>query len=218
MTAVSARSNPLTLAGGILLLLVFAAAVVAILARHGEQPEASVGDTTTRPDVLKAGAFEPPQAAPDFSLPGSDGSEVTLARYRGKVVLLTFGFTYCAAVCPTTMSTLAQARKQLGKDSDDVQVIFLTVDPARDDAASMRTYLAAFDPTFIGATGKPSTLAKVREKYGVTASKQGTGSDYAMAHTSSIFMVDRKGKLRAIMPFGHQAADFVHDVRYLLAQ
>ena len=61
---------------------------------------------------MKAGAFDPPHAAPEFSLPGSDGSEVTLARYRGKVVLLTFGFTHCAAVCPTTLATLAQAREQ----------------------------------------------------------------------------------------------------------
>ena len=131
-------------------------------------------------------------------------------------MLLTFGFTYCAAVCPTTMSTLAQARSKLGKAADDVQVVFVTVDPARDDAASMRTYLAAFDPTFIGATGEPAALAKVREKYGVTAVKQGTGQDYAMAHTSSIFLIDRAGRLRAMMPFGHDAADFVHDVRILL--
>ena len=166
--------------------------------------------------AMKAGTFDPPQSAPEFALPASDGSEVTIARYRGKVVLLTFGFTYCAAVCPTTMSTLAQARSKLGKAADDVQVILVTVDPARDDAASLRTYLAAFDPTFIGATGDPSALAKVREKYGVTAVKQGTGPDYAMAHTSSIFLIDRAGKLRAMMPFGHDAADFVHDVRTLL--
>jgi len=166
---------------------------------------------------MTAGVFNPPHLAPDFSLAGSDGSDITLARYRGKVVLLTFGFTHCAAVCPTTLATLAQARSGLGKAGDKVQVVYVTVDPARDDAAHMRDYLAAFDPSFIGATGTPDALAVVRRQYGVTAVREETGADYAIAHTSSIFLIDRAGKLRALMPFGHQAADFVHDVRLLLA-
>ena len=165
---------------------------------------------------MTAGVFDPARAAPDFALRGSDGSEVTLARYRGKVVLLTFGFTHCAAVCPTTLATLAQARDRLGEAADSVQVIFVTVDPERDNAAHMRRYLAAFDRSFIGATDDPDVLAQVREGYGVTATREGTGRDYAMAHTSSIFLIDRDGKLRAMMPFGHEAADFVHDVAILL--
>jgi protein SCO1/2 len=167
---------------------------------------------------LKAGTFSPPYMAPEFSLRGDDGSDVTLARYRGKVVLLTFGFTNCAAVCPTTLATLAQARSSLGKAADSVQVIYVTVDPERDDAAHMREYLAAFDPNFVGATGDPGALAAVRQKYGVTATKRGAGDDYVMAHTSSIFLIDRAGKLRALMPFGHDAADFVNDIKFLLAQ
>lgn len=169
-----------------------------------------------RSEMLRAGAFDPPRDAPAFSLSGSDGSEVTLARYRGKVVLLTFGFTYCAAICPTTLATLAQARAALGASADEVQVVFVTVDPERDSAAHMGNYLAAFDSSFIGATGDPEALAAVREAYGVTATKEGTGPDYAMAHTSSIFLIDRQGRLRAMMPFGHDAADFAHDVGILL--
>ena len=169
-----------------------------------------------QPQAMTAGAYDPPHAAPEFALRGSDGSEVTLARYRGKVGLLTFGFTHCAAVCPTTLATLAQARKGLGEAADEVQVVFVTVDPERDSAAHMERYLAAFDPGFIGATGDPEVLADVREDYGVTAVREGTGPDYAMAHTSSIFLIDRAGKLRAMMPFGHDAADFVSDVELLL--
>lgn len=187
------------------------------LNRHAALPEASAAGDAARPEPLIAGAFNPPHDAPDFSLAGSDASDVMLARYRGKVVLLTFGFTNCAAVCPTTLATLAQARKELGKAADTVQVVYVTVDPARDDVARMRSYLAAFDPTFIGATGAPEVLAAVRQKYGVTAVKQGTGPDYAMAHTSSIFLIDPAGKLRALMPYGHDAADFVHDIQYLSA-
>lgn len=174
--------------------------------------------SATPEPALKAGVFNPPYMAPDFSLRGSDGSDVTLARYRGKVVLLTFGYTNCAAVCPTTLATLAQTRSGLGKAANAVQVVYVTVDPARDDAARMHHYLAAFDPSFVGATGAPDTLAAVRRKYGITAVKQGGGRNYAMAHTSSIFLIDRAGKLRALMPFGHDAADFVHDVKLLLVQ
>ena len=169
-----------------------------------------------RAEALMAGEYDPPRPAPEFTLAGSHGSDVTLAEHRGKVVLLTFGFTYCAAVCPTTLATLAQARGRLGHRADAVQVIFVTVDPQRDDAAQMSPYLAAFDPSFIGATGEPATLAEVREAYGVTAVKEGTGPGYAMAHTSSIFLIDGAGRLRAMMPFGRDAADFAHDIEILL--
>lgn len=199
----TALSRPILAAA--LLALVAAGAAILLFARGATGPEA-----------MTAGAFDPPHAAPELALRGSDGSEVTLARYRGKVVLLTFGFTSCAAVCPTTLATLAQARDSLGEAADSVQVIFVTVDPERDSAAHMREYLAAFDPGFIGATGTPEALAQVRAAYGVTATREGTGADYAMAHTSSIFLIDRAGKLRAVMPFGHDAADFMHDVALLL--
>lgn len=194
------------LAAALLLALLLIAGAAALL----------LGRAPAQAEGMKAGAFDPPRAAPDFSLRGSDGSEVTLARYRGKVVLLTFGFTSCAAVCPTTLATLAQTRKALGATADAVQVIFVTVDPERDDAAHMQQYLAAFDRNFIGATGDPAALAQVRKAYGVTAAREGTGPDYAMLHTSSIFLIDRAGRLRAMMPFGHEAADFAHDVTFLL--
>ena len=162
--------------------------------------------------------FEPPRQAPDFVLRGSDGSELTLARFRGKVVLLSFGFTQCAAVCPTTLATLAQARRALGPSADAVQVVFVTVDPERDLPAQMKAYLTAFDPTFIGATGRPEALAAVRKSYGVVAEKVPMGGSYAVDHTSSIFLIDRQGRLRAMMPYGRDARDFVHDVNLLLAK
>lgn len=167
---------------------------------------------------LRAGVFDPPRQAPEFSLRASDGTEVTLARYRGKVVLMAFGYTHCAAVCPTTLATLAAAREGLGKVAGEVQVIYVTVDPERDDAARLKEFLSAFDPTFIGATGTPETLAAVREAYGVTAVKHVTSDGYVMEHSSSIFMIDRAGKLRAIMPFGYADDAFVHDVKLLLVQ
>jgi protein SCO1/2 len=167
---------------------------------------------------LKAGVFEPPQAAPEFSLAGSDGAELKLARYRGKLVLLVFGFTNCPEVCPTTLATLAQARKDLGAAAADVQVLYITVDPERDDVERIRRYLAAFDPGFIGGTAKPEQLAEVRKRYGVIAEKRAEpGGRYGMNHSSSVYLIDRAGKLRALMPYGHEAKDFVHDLHLLLA-
>jgi protein SCO1/2 len=168
--------------------------------------------------ALAAGVFDPPRLAPEFSLRGSDDAEVTLARYRGKVVLMAFGYTNCAVVCPTTLATLAEARSSLGEEADVVQVIYVTVDPERDDTARMKDYLAAFDPSFVGATGRPEALAAVRQNYGVTAIKHVTSDGYVMEHSSSIYLIDRTGKLRALMPYGHDAGDFVHDIKLLLVQ
>lgn len=166
--------------------------------------------------ALKAGVFEPPRQAPELSLRGSDGAELKLSRYRGKVVLLGFGFTHCADVCPVTLAVLAAARKNLGDAAKDVQVVYVTVDPERDDAARMRGYLAHFDASFIGGTGTPGQLEAVRKNYGVHASKLASVSGTAIDHSSSIYLIDRDGKLRAMMPYGKNAGDYVHDVKVLL--
>jgi protein SCO1/2 len=167
---------------------------------------------------LKAGVFDPPLPAPEFSLRGSDGRPVTLTRYRGKIVLLYFGYTTCAAVCPTTLATLAQSVNSLGEVANAVQVVFVTVDPERDDIAQMKDYLEAFDPSFVGATAEPEALAAVRRSYGVTVTKHVTKDGYVLDHTSSIYLIDPAGKLRAVMPYGHDADDFVHDIKLLLVQ
>jgi protein SCO1 len=172
-------------------------------------------DSTT----LIAGVFNPPRLAPDFSLRGSDGTELQLSRYRGKVVLLAFGYTSCAAVCPITLAILAQARKTLAASGSEVQVLYITVDPDRDDAGRMRTFLTAFDPSFIGGTGTPPQLAAVRADYGISVSaKIPFAGGYALNHSSYIYLIDRRGSLRALMPYGHSAEDFAHDVRILLQE
>jgi len=165
---------------------------------------------------LKAGVFTPAREAPDFSVRGSDGTALTLSRYRGKVVLLGFGYTSCPNVCPVTLAVLAQAHRKLGPLGSQVQVIYLTVDPERDNAERLKQYLAAFDPTFVGGTGTAAQMAAVRSSYGVTAEKHGTGSDYAVAHSSFVYLITRDGRLRALMPFGHKADDYVHDISMLL--
>ncbi len=180
---------------------------------------AACGGAAAAAPALKAGVFEPPRAAPEFAqLRGSDGRELKLAGHRGKVVLMSFGFTSCPAVCPTTLATLAQARRQLGAQADAVQVVFVTVDPERDDPARMKAYLTAFDPTFVGATGSAAALEAVRRDYGVSARKVAMADGYLFDHSSSIFLIDPEGRLRAMMPYGRDAKDFVHDVQRLLAR
>lgn len=167
---------------------------------------------------LIAGTFDPPRAAPEFELPSSNGGSLKLADHRGKVVLLGFGFTSCPDVCPTTLAVLAQARKQLGEHADELQVLYVTVDPQTDTAARMKQYLATFDPTFIGGTGSEAELNAVRKEYGILAQKKTVGANYTYAHSSYVYLIDRAGKLRGLMPYGHSAQDFAHDVRALLAE
>ena len=168
-------------------------------------------------ESLVAGVFSPPRLAPDFSLSGSDGTTLKLSRYRGKVVLLSFGYTYCTEVCPITLGVLAMAHRKLNALAADLQVVYITVDPDRDDAARMRQYLTAFDPSFVGGTGTDQQLAAVRRDYGISVGKKTpVPGGYALSHSSFIYLIDRSGALRALMPFGHNADDFVHDVRLLL--
>jgi protein SCO1/2 len=167
---------------------------------------------------LKAGVFDPPRMAPDFTVRGSNGKELKLSQFRGKLVLLEFGYTSCVDVCPVSLAMLAQARKQLGPQADQLQVIYVTVDPERDTEERMRNYLKAFDPTFIGATGTPQQMARVRHEYGITATKKPIegSKDYIVGHSSYLYFVDRKGSLRALLPFGRTADDVVHDAKLLL--
>jgi protein SCO1/2 len=167
--------------------------------------------------ALKAGAFDPPRAAPEFSLKGSDGAELNLRRFRGKVVVIEFGYTSCPNVCPAILSVLRTATRGLGDKAQDVQILYITVDPERDDAARLKSYLSAFDETFIGGTGTAQQLAEVRQAYGVQANKV-EGAAGAIAHTSFTYLIDRSGRLRGMMPFGRSAEDYVHDLRLLLAE
>lgn len=169
--------------------------------------------------ALKSGVFNPTRIAPDFSLRGSDGTEFKLSRYRGKVVALGFGYTFCPDVCPTTLADLAAVRKKLGAAGGNFQVVYVTVDPERDSVKQLRDYLAHFDPTFVGATGTPEQLAGVRKAYGILVSKQAykdSKAAYLVHHSSFVYLIDPEGKLRALLPFGRPVDDITHDIKTLM--
>lgn len=172
---------------------------------------------------LSSGVFDPPRMAPDFSLRASDGSEFKLSRYRGKVVALGFGYTNCPSVCPVTLAYLTKARAQLGAAGKEFQIVYVTVDPERDNVERLRAFLASFDPTFVGATGTAEQLADVRKKYGINLSDKifmdaQPKSTYFLDHSSFVYLIDRAGKLRAMMPFGVTVEDIEHDAKALLSK
>lgn len=171
------------------------------------------------PPKFKSGVFDPPRAAPAFELAGSNGSPLKLTQFRGKVVILQFGFTYCPKICPVTLTNVTQAFELLGKESADVQHIFVTVDPARDTPERLREYLSFFNPNFLGATGPEEKLQAVNDEYGVVATKASSPDKqlrYEVHHTSSIYLIDRAGMLRVMVPFGKEPKAIVHDIKLLL--
>jgi protein SCO1/2 len=168
--------------------------------------------------AFKAGMFDPPREAPDFHLRSSAGQDLTMSQYRGKVVLLAFGFTSCTEVCPTTLNTFAVMYRKLGAAAKDVQIVYITVDPQRDVPARLAKYLHSFDPSFIGGTGTEAQLAAVRKDYGISAQKTLIGDDYTYAHSSFAYLIDRKGRIRGLMPYGHSPDDYVNDLTLLLQE
>jgi protein SCO1 len=168
---------------------------------------------------LRCGTFDPPREAPAFTLDSSNGKKLSLRDYLGRVVILEFGYTFCEEVCPVTLARLTEVYKKLGSAARDVQLIYVTVDPARDSPARLREHLTAFNPSFLGATGTPDELEAVKKAYGVVAKQvvsRNPALAYAVDHSSSLYLVDRQGKLRGLVPFGTPADDIAHDLEILL--
>lgn len=180
----------------------------------------AVDKVTATNTALKSGVFDPPRMAPDFSLPSSLDNQFTLSEQRGKLLVLGFGFSHCPNVCPMTLANLAQTYKNLGALADQVQVVYMTVDPERDTPARLREYLANFNSHFIGVTGSAEELAALRQSYGIIAKKEvhKNGGTYEVHHSSYIYLIDRDGLLRALVPFGKSADDITHDIKILLQE
>ena len=171
---------------------------------------------------FRGSAIDPPVAASNFTLEDQNGQAFQLGDQRGKIVLMFFGYTNCPDICPTTLVQFKQARAQLGGQAERVRFVFITVDPERDTADKMKTYLGAIDPGIIGLTGSQAELETVWKAYGVYRQKQPGQSpdEYAdlIEHSGRVYLIDTQGNLRLTYPFGLQGDDVVQDVTYLLKQ
>jgi len=163
----------------------------------------------------------PVQLAPDFLLTNQDGQPTRLSDFRGRVVMIFFGYTYCPDVCPTTLATLKLARAKLSEaERPAVQVIFISVDPERDTPELLNRYLAAFDPSFVGLTGEPDVISATAKAYGVFYQKEynESGTGYLVTHSALTYAIDKRGQLVRIYPYNTSARDFVADLRRLIKQ
>jgi protein SCO1/2 len=156
--------------------------------------------------------------ASGFSLTDHTGKPRTLADFKGKVVVVFFGFTQCPDVCPTTMAEMAGVMKELGPKADQVQVLFITVDSERDTRELLAQYVPAFDKRFLGLYGDAAQTAAVAKEFKVFYAKvpgKEKGS-YSMDHTAGSYVFDKDGKVRLFLRHGQGAGPIVHDLKQLL--
>ena len=153
----------------------------------------------------------------DFSLTDHAGKARTLADFRGKVVVMFFGYTRCPDVCPTTLAELKAVKDQLGEDGKRLQILFVTVDPERDTQKLLADYVPVFDPSFLGLSADPAATAKVAKDFRVFYQKVPgrTPDGYTVDHTAGSYVFDPQGRLRLFVRHGSPAS-FVADVRALL--
>jgi len=190
--------------GGIALLLVLVASLSLIFART--------------PSFRGTSYAEPFPPAADFSLTKADGSEFRLSDQRGKIVLLFFGYTSCPDFCPTTLAEMRLVMNQLGDKAQNVQLVFISVDPKRDTPEKIQAYTEQFDPSFIGLSGSLSDLEPVWQSYSIY--REEIQSDSSMGvivnHTVRMYLVDPQGNLRLSYAYGTPVNDIVHDIELLL--
>lgn len=138
-----------------------------------------------------------------FELTRSDGSRYSSAELAGKPYALFIGFTHCPDICPTTLMEMTEHLQKLGPRGKDINVLFVSVDPARDTAEHLKDYMSAFDPRIIGLTGTPEEIAAVAKAYRIFFEKVPSkdGSDYTMNHTASVYLMDKAGNLVSTLSF-----------------
>jgi len=154
-----------------------------------------------------------------LALTDQEGKPRTLADFKGKVVVVFFGYTQCPDVCPTTMAELAQVKKALGKDGERLQGIFVTVDPERDTPAVLKSYMSSFDPSFVALRGTVEQTKEVAKEFKVFFAKVPgrTPDSYTMDHTAGSYVFDSSGRLRLFVRYGSGTDALAADLKTLLA-
>lgn len=157
--------------------------------------------------------------AKGFSLTDHTGKPRTLQDFRGKLVVVFFGYTQCPDVCPTTMAKMATVMKELGPASKDVQVLFITLDPERDTQELLNAYVPAFHPSFIGLRGDAEATARTAKEFKVFYAKTPSGDDpknYMVDHMTGSYVFDREGRVRLLVRHEAEPGAIASDLRQLL--
>ncbi|HEY8509588.1 MAG TPA: SCO family protein [Steroidobacteraceae bacterium] len=185
-----------------------AAAVAALggflLARQLDRPAFELASGTWFPE---------PKPVSEFSLVDHTGKPFTVQELRGQPTLVFFGFTHCPDVCPTTLAQLAKIKQAAG--IADLRVLLLSVDPERDTPEALSQYVHAFDPQFVGATGKPEEIEKMARRFGVAMAKVPLpGGSYTMDHSAAIFLLDDQARIVAVFTPPFDTAKFAADLQH----
>jgi protein SCO1/2 len=164
--------------------------------------------------------IDPPAQAADFELTDQNGQPFRLSDQRGKIAVIFFGYTNCPDICPTTLGEFRKIHSQLGSKADQVEFIYITVDPERDSVERMKAYVQAFNPDFIGLTGEPSELEKVWKDYGVYHAKQNVDSavGYVVDHSTRTYVIDSQGNWKLNFPFGMDSSLISQDLLHLIRE
>lgn len=158
--------------------------------------------------------------ARDFQLTDHMGRTRSIADFRGKVVVMFFGYTQCPDVCPTSMAELAQVKRLLGADGERVQGLFVSVDPERDTPVVLKAYMESFDPAFLALHGSPERIAQIAKDYKVFYKKVPgqTPTSYTMDHSAGSYVYDPQGRVRLYSRYGSGAEALAEDIRILLRE
>ncbi|WP_271008524.1 SCO family protein [Paucibacter sp. B51] len=158
--------------------------------------------------------------ARNLNLPDQDGRSRSLADFKGKVVVVFFGYTQCPDVCPTTMAELAEVKRSLGADGERVQGVFVSVDPERDSPALLKAYMASFDPSFVALRGSEEQTKVAAKEFKVYYAKVPgkTPESYTLDHTAASFIFDPEGRVRVFSRYGSGAQALADDIKLLLAE
>jgi protein SCO1/2 len=157
-------------------------------------------------------------ATPRFELQDADGHPRTLASFAGSVVVVYFGFTSCPDQCPATLLKLARVMKELGPTRRQVTVLFVTLDPEHDSPQALKAYVRAFDPRFIPLTGSSEALNRAAAAFFVQHARITRGDRVTIDHSTGLFLLDGRGRLRAVGSTQSKIEDLVHDLRLLMAE
>jgi protein SCO1/2 len=152
-----------------------------------------------------------------FSLVNGDEKRVSEADFKGKWLMVYFGYTYCPDACPTTLNSMAEMLARMGADADKIQPVFITVDPERDTPTVMKQYVEAFDPRIVGLTGSPEEIAAAEKVYRVYSKKVGEGANYLMDHTTVVYVMNPDYQFIGVVQADLPPAEMLEKMRKLMA-